>query len=317
MTNQAEVMDNLTNMILEEEFGGAPEKEPVKESEEDHIQDPEEDNQEYDLSETEDFDEAQYEEPEEEEVNEFFTIKHDGEERQVNKAEAVELAQKGYDYTKKTQKLSDERKNLEKANEAFREEVAFTQQFNKEVVALEIVNQQLQQFQQVDWNRLFDEEPLDAPKLQQQFINLKDRRADMINHIGQLRNEFTQKRQNSLSERQKLVNDSLQGKVKGWTDSTRQEIISFAKELGAEDSDMIDYAPAWVYEALHDAKKYRSLKSNKLGDKKVRDLPKVSKPGTRKSKADAQAAKVKEVKSKLRKTKSARAAADLLADFID
>ena len=53
-------------------------------------------------------------EPEKEEAEEpdKFTIKWQGEEKEVTQDELIELAQKGFDYTKKTQDLAAERDNL-------------------------------------------------------------------------------------------------------------------------------------------------------------------------------------------------------------
>jgi len=69
-------------------------------------------------------DESEQSDPDADDVEpEKFTLKHNGEIEQYGKDETIELAQKGLDYTKKTQVLADERKVFEEQKSKFDEDL--------------------------------------------------------------------------------------------------------------------------------------------------------------------------------------------------
>lgn len=73
-------------------------------------------------------------EEDESESDETTTITHDGKEVKLTKAEALELAQKGFDYTKKTQVLADERKEVEQRKTLYAERVKQQEQALEETL---------------------------------------------------------------------------------------------------------------------------------------------------------------------------------------
>ena len=79
----------------------------------------------------EEVDESEEDEPESDETT---TITHDGKEVKLTKAEALELAQKGFDYTKKTQVLADERKEVEQRKTLYAERVKQQEQALEETL---------------------------------------------------------------------------------------------------------------------------------------------------------------------------------------
>ena len=60
---------------------------------------------------------------------EEFTIRWNGEERKLSKAELIEQAQKGFDYTQKTQEVAEQRKAHEAERQAFEQQRALQQQY--------------------------------------------------------------------------------------------------------------------------------------------------------------------------------------------
>ena len=71
-------------------------------------------------------------------------------------AEAVRSMRK--DYTEKTMAVAEQRK-------AFEAKMQFAEAFTADIAKLEAVNQRLAEFEQVDWNRLSDEDPVLWQKL--------------------------------------------------------------------------------------------------------------------------------------------------------
>ena len=71
-----------------------------------------------------------------------FTLKHNGQEQQVNQQEAIDLAQMGLDYRKKTQDLAEQRRSFESEREAFAQQMKGLQEDREKLAA------QLQNFTQ-------------------------------------------------------------------------------------------------------------------------------------------------------------------------
>lgn len=78
--------------------------------------------------------EEQEEQEGEEKPEPTFTIKHDGQEVTLKQSELTELAQKGFDYTKKTMALADERKTIETEREHVRGEAEQVTQTREQAV---------------------------------------------------------------------------------------------------------------------------------------------------------------------------------------
>src|SRR5574343_1014230 len=95
------------------------------------------------------------EETEEEEApkaEELETIVHNGEEKQLTKAELKELAQQGFDYTQKTQQLAEQRRYVEQQEQYVRQQAQFAAQFTDQIAQAKAIDSQLTQYKAVDWS---------------------------------------------------------------------------------------------------------------------------------------------------------------------
>jgi hypothetical protein len=113
-------------------------------------------------------------EQQEQQPDPVFTVKVNGEEVQVT----LDELQRGYsrqaDYSRKTQQLAEERKAFQGETEAIRQERA------QYATLLGALQQQLQATaqleQQPDWDRLYDEDPIQATKLERQWRKVTEER---------------------------------------------------------------------------------------------------------------------------------------------
>jgi len=78
---------------------------------------------------------AEEEESAEEESSETFTIKHDGKEVTLSKAELIEMSQKGFDYTQKTMHVAEELKQVETRAQKLAEVETQQKQASEQLVA--------------------------------------------------------------------------------------------------------------------------------------------------------------------------------------
>ncbi len=104
-------------------------------------------------------------EPEEADEQPRFTVKIDGEEQEVTLSELLKGYQRSTDYTRKTMRLGDERRELRQARERAEQELATTeterQHYAQQLDAFlpNLRQQMLGQFAGIDWERLAAEDP--------------------------------------------------------------------------------------------------------------------------------------------------------------
>jgi len=221
-------------------------------------------------------------------------LKWDGKEIEKDESEVVELAQKGFDYTQKTQSLADERKAIESQAQAIKaQEKAVQEQFQvqqaliKEVGKVQVIDEQIAQFNSIDWNQLTDTDPVQAQKLFFQKTELMNQRNGLIQEIQQKNQSLT--RQQQLRQQEIIAKgmEELQRDIPGWNQEKVSEIRETAKKYGASEDQLSKVSDAWVIKALVDAAQFKKLQSSKQVENKVSGKPPVVKPGSKDTKAAA------------------------------
>lgn len=171
--------------------------------------------------------EATGEEPATEE-EEFEEIERNGKKYQVPKELKDEFLMQ-QDYTKKTQEAAELKRTYEEHQKALQEQARFQQAHFDEIVKLNNVGMQLQQYQQVDWNALYDSDPVEAMKLDRQFTALKE-----TYHATQTNIQQAQQQQALMQQQEsaKLIEQSratLASEFKDWTPTVGKEVGEYLK----------------------------------------------------------------------------------------
>jgi len=116
--------------------------------------------------------EVEEEEQSQDEVPAILKLKVNGEDVEKPLDEVVALAQQGLDYTQKTQQVAEQRKELEayaesiKAQEqAFQEQMQLNNVLIEDVAKITSLDQQLNQYANVNWQQLSDNDFVEAQKL--------------------------------------------------------------------------------------------------------------------------------------------------------
>ena len=163
-------------------------------------------------------------------------------------AEAVKLMQK--DYTVKTQSVAEQRK-------AFERDVNFQNEVMNERAQVIALDNQLKQYSELDWNRLIDEDPVMAQKLQlqqSQMIAAKGKlELELGNKIAAKRNEVTLQEQQEIAKRMQESETVLKRDIKGWNPEIESKLQDFAvKDLGFDRDDVIkSKTDPRLYKLLH------------------------------------------------------------------
>jgi len=312
-----DIQDDSVQPIEEEreDEPQAVEEEAVEETE-----DPTDEASDDDEPETEDDVE---EDSDEEQPAQNVKLKVNGEEIEKPLDEVVALAQQGLDYTKKTQEVAEQRKELEALQAQFNEtskQYQEQQQLNnlliEDVAKVTALDQQLAQYQNVDWQQLSDSDFVEAQKLFFQYNQLQQQRTEAVS-------QFEDKRQDALNKQQQMIADQVaKGKeqlakeIPNWSPQTTQEIIEASKDYGFTDSELNGIVDPRHVRVLHDAMQWRKLKSkNSVTKKKVASAKPVVKPGSKDPKK-AVNSNAKKLRDQLRKSGKSELASKLIENML-
>lgn len=265
--------------------------------------------------------EPETEESEQEEPAEPVTLKlkRGDEEIEVAYDEAVELAQKGYDYTKKTQELADQRKQTDmyaqaiKAQEqAVRQQAEIQAALVNEFGRAQALYEQIAQYENVDWARLSDSDPVETQKHWIGYQTLQTKFSQAQAQLQQKQSALLQQRQQQDAIRLEQAKVELLRMMPDFNAEKAQALKASAKEYGYTEADIAQITDPRLVRVLADAAAYRKLQSDRAETtKKVSGKPAVVKPGTRDTKTTAKA-KDAQAYEKLRKTGDQHVAAALI-----
>jgi hypothetical protein len=248
-----------------------------------------------------------------------FRIKAAGEDREVTEQELIEGYQLGADYTKKTQKLSDERKSVEAERAKIQEASKLRDQYAQRL-------QMMEQFlnQQNKGENLEALKELDPIGYAVKVAEMSQREKQLA-VLQQEQQRIAQQQQAEQSERLQyhLAEESqkLTSVIPGYAnpkegDSIRKDIREYAKSIGWSDQELAGLYDSRAVLSLYHGMKYAKLQSNKPSvNKKLEAAPKMLKAGTSQPR-NSEAEQNQKLRAKLQQTGKIRDAALLFEKYI-
>ena len=213
---------------------------------------------------------------------ELYKVVVDGQEQEVTLDELTKGYSRQSDYTRKTEKLSQDRKSVEEKNAEYtrlNEEAKIKRdQYENQ---LQVLSQQLQTTEQnVDMDRLYQEDPAEYVKQKAD----QDRRKELLQASEQEQNRIrAEKQQESnkvysqyLDNERKLLADKLP--IYGDKDKGPEfikNLTSYAKSIGYTDQEISMLVDHRAVMMLANAYRYDKLKKANLKNKKVTKVSKV------------------------------------------
>jgi len=311
LNEQAQALDAEALMIRA--LGGddeQPEEEPEQE-EELPPEDEESEGEEGDETE-----ESEEEEPTEEAEEE---IVWNGETKKVTKTELKELAQKGFDYTKKTQALAEEYRVVTMERQTLQAQAQIQEKALDIVGEVKAIDRQLQAYQNVDWSALAESDPVEYLKHNQVFRDLKESRQAKVQEFQtmqvreqHLNSQFSQQR--LAMEAQKLaekIPEFRDGKKAG---EVKSKMLGYLEQRGFNQAEIDNIVDSRMVEVIYDALRYKQIKdTNPAVKKRLENAPKSVKPGSSQSVKNTQNA---ELKKRLKQTGKGEYAAKLIESML-
>jgi hypothetical protein len=286
---------------------------------------PEPESEEVESAETQDETEESSEEVEGEEEegeeeaprDEKFVVKVDGKEIEVPKDELIRGYQREADYTRKTQKLAEERKLVESEFQQVRGE---REQYSQILGQLQQKLQELQP-QEPDWNRLEVEDPTEYAR---QWTS-HQRRQQQVYAVQAEQERLNQMRQAELQKTMQQIMATevsrLKEKIPEWSSPEKAKtegkaLLEYGQNLGFSEQELNTITDSRALLALHKAWKYDQMMSKRPEfQAKIKKAPKMVTPGSAGS-VGSKSSDINNAKKRLAQTGSVRDAASLFEKFI-
>jgi len=257
---------------------------------------------------------------EDEEAEFLFEI--DGQELTVDEIRKGYLRQS--DYTKKTQSLAEQRKEID----------ALTERYNAQLNQIQIERQQYIQHLQalsqnqdpekkfdIDWERLRLEDPLEYVTKRQEFQEAKDRANELKERARQARAKAAADQQEQWAKVVEHEKAQLIAALPEWgeTESQRQlatDLRAYAQGVGYSEPEIDSLVDHRSFLVLRKAMLYDQLQGANPKAKKLKGKPKVIRAGKGNSPTQQQRDAQKTKRNQLKNTGHIRDAAKVFEDFI-
>ena len=266
--------------------------------------------------------EVEEEEQSQDEVPAILKLKVNGEDVEKPLDEVVALAQQGLDYTQKTQQVAEQRKELEayaesiKAQEqAFQEQMQLNNVLIEDVAKITSLDQQLNQYANVNWQQLSDNDFVEAQKLFFSYNQLQKERSQLVSQFEAKKQQVVQKQSQLMAEKIAKGKEVLAKEIPNWSPETNQALLSTGKDYGFSDAELNSIVDPRHVKVLHDAMQWRKLQQNSVVKKKVSNAKPVVKPGSKDTKAEANS-NHRQLRESLRKTGKSDAAQKLIENML-
>jgi hypothetical protein len=286
---------------------------------------PESESEEVESADTQDETEESSEEVESEEEeaeeeaprDEKFVVKVDGKEIEVPKEELIRGYQREADYTRKTQKLAEERKLVESEFQQVRGE---REQYSQILGQLQ---QKLQEFEppEPDWNRLEVEDPTEYARQWTSHQRRQQQRYAVQAEQQRLNQMQQVELQKHLQQTMAQEVASLKEKIPEWSSPEKAKaegkaLLEYGQNLGFSEQELSTITDSRALLALHKAWKYDQMMSKRPEfQAKIKKAPKMVSPGSAGS-VSSKSSDINNAKKRLAQTGSVRDAASLFEKFI-
>ena len=266
--------------------------------------------------------EIEEEEQSEDEVPALLKLKVNGEDVEKPLDEVVALAQQGLDYTQKTQQVAEQRKELEAyaqqiqmQEQAFQEQMQLNNVLIEDVAKITSLDQQLNQYANVNWQQLSDNDFVEAQKLFFSYNQLQTERSQLVSQFEAKKQQVVQKQSQLMAEKIAKGKEVLAKEIPNWSPETNQALLSTGKDYGFSDAELNAIVDPRHVKVLHDAMQWRKLQQNSVVKKKVSNAKPVVKPGSKDTKAEANS-NHRQLRESLRKTGKSDAAQKLIENML-
>jgi hypothetical protein len=261
----------------------------------------------------------QVEDQEQVEEQPRYKVKASGEEIEVTLDDLIKGYQREADYTKKTQTLAEQRKQVESERQVIEQAKTERDQYQARLALIE--NALKSREPQENLEALKETDPIGyAVKVAEQTQRERQLQAIQLERARIAQQQQAEQTQNLNShlatEAQKLAEAIPEYADEQKSVQVKKDIRDYAKKIGWSDEELASVYDSRAVLTLYRAMQYEKLMGNKATvTKKVNEAPKMLKPGVSRQ-TDANADQTKKAQNQLKRTGKVRDAASVFERFI-
>ena len=278
-------------------------------------------------SEEEEAEEAIEETDDGEEEDPLYAVTVNGEEHEVTFDELLRGYSRQSDYTRKTQELSNDRKQMEELQKQYNSEVSTIQAERQQY--MESLNQiianssaGLDKFANVDWQSLKDTDPIEYVTKKEEFREAQEKVQSMQQEQYNAQHRHAEESKQLRSHILKEEHGKLSAALPEWGEPEKQkkmatEIRDYASSQGfsaEEINSLVDHRSLLV---LLKASKYDAMQTADVKSKKIKNKPRVIRAGKGRSSGDESKSKRTARMRRLQQSGHVRDATSLFEDFVE
>ena len=243
-----------------------------------------------------------------------FTVKVAGQELKVTLDELKKGYSRDADYRRKTEELSFEKKQFQ--SEADQQRQDYSKRLSELNQILAFTQQQLNsEINNVDLNKLYEEDPVEATKVERQIRLKKEKMMEAANKLQQEQqrqlSSYVQEQQRILAEKMPEFNDAQKAST------AKNNLRNFLNSYGFKDAEIGQIYDHRIVMLVNDALKYRNVKNVKPVSAAQASKPgKFLSSGVKKDSNDMNFQRRKEKLGRLKKTGNVKDAASIFYDII-
>jgi hypothetical protein len=261
----------------------------------------------------------QVEDQEQVEEQPRYKVKASGEEIEVTLDDLIKGYQREADYTKKTQTLAEQRKQVEAERQVIEQAKSQRDQYQER---LGMIESALKTYApQENLEALKETDPIGyAVKVAEQTQREKQLQAVQMERARIAQQQQAEQSQNLNShlavEAQKLAEAIPEYADEQKSVQVKKDIRDYARKIGWSDEELASVYDSRAVLTLYRAMQYEKLMGNKAGvTKKVNEAPKMLKPGVSRQ-TDVNSEQTKKAMNQLKRTGNVRDAANAFERFI-
>jgi hypothetical protein len=246
---------------------------------------------------------------------ELHKVKVAGQEFEVTLDELRNGYSRDADYRRKTEELSNDRKNFHSQSEKQRQD--YSQKLKEVNELMSVAQQQLQtEMNSTDLEKLYEEDPTEAARIEHRLRKKQER---LNSAFQKAQSEQKQQFDGYLqSEKTKLVNNIPDFADPGKASTLKNNMRSHLAKYGFNDSEIAQVYDHRILMLVNDAMKFGNLQKAKPNiAKKISKPSRVFKSGIKKDKSDYESKASREKFGRLRKTGSLKDAQNIFLDMIN
>lgn len=248
-----------------------------------------------------------------------FEIVHNGIQHKLDRAKTIELAQKGFDYTQKTQDLASKQKEVQAALQRAQELETLAPDITSELAQVKAAEKALEPWMKVNWIELATNDPLEYPKYRAQFDQLREAygmaRGSFERKLGEFQQKKTEVAKSVLAQEMAKLREY----IPAFSDpqkfeSASKQIKAYGLQDGYSPEELDAITDARMVRTLWKASQYDQLVKSKAEKvKQVRAAPPTAKPGAVGQTQSAEQQQTQKLRQSLKKSGDWRDAAALIA----